>query len=187
MKITEVRIKLIEDAAERLLAFCSITLDSAFVVRDMKIIVGPNGPFVAMPSRKLTSHCQGCGCKNPIRANFCNQCGGKLVDGHRPRDDDGRLRLYADIAHPINARCREMIQQRIVEEYEAEIVRSKEPGYVSRYDDPDEEHRGNGSRHDGGPHENHDDHNDRSGRCGEHEPAQAAPSKPDDTFGAGIL
>ena len=75
MKITEVRIKLIEDAAERLLAFCSITLDSAFVVRDMKIIVGPNGPFVAMPSRKLTSHCQGCGCKNPIRANFCNQCG----------------------------------------------------------------------------------------------------------------
>jgi stage V sporulation protein G len=140
MKITEVRIKLIEDAAERLLAFCSITLDSAFVVRDMKIIVGPNGPFVAMPSRKLTSHCQGCGCKNPIRANFCNQCGGKLVDGHKPRDD-GRLRLYADIAHPINARCREMIQQRIVEEYEAEIVRSKEPGYVSRYDDPDEDHR----------------------------------------------
>ena len=115
MKITEVRIKLIEDAAERLLAFCSITLDSAFVVRDMKIIVGPNGPFVAMPSRKLTSHCQGCGCKNPIRANFCNQCGGKLIDGHRPRDDDGRLRLYADIAHPINARCREMIQQLIVE------------------------------------------------------------------------
>lgn len=142
MKITEVRIKLIEDAAERLLAFCSITLDSAFVVRDMKIIVGPNGPFVAMPSRKLTSHCQGCGCKNPIRANFCNQCGDKITDGHKPRDDDGRLRLYADIAHPINARCREMIQQRIVEEYEAEIVRSKEPGYVSRYDDPDDDHRG---------------------------------------------
>src|SRR6056300_1589726 len=78
VKITEVRIKLIEDAAERLLAFCSITLDAAFVVRDMKIIVGPNGPFVAMPSRKLTSHCQGCGCKNPIRANFCNQCGEKV-------------------------------------------------------------------------------------------------------------
>ena len=189
MKITEVRIKLIKDAAERLLAFCSITLDSAFVVRDMKIIVGPNGPFVAMPSRKLTSHCQGCGCKNPIRANFCNQCGGKLIDGHRPRDDDGRLRLYADIAHPINARCREMIQQRIVEEYEAEIIRSKEPGYVSRYDDPDpdEEHRGNGSRHNGVPHENHDDHSDPHGRCGEQDSAQAAPSKPNDTFGAGIL
>jgi stage V sporulation protein G len=150
VKITEVRIKLIEDAAERLLAFCSITLDAAFVVRDMKIIVGPNGPFVAMPSRKLTSHCQGCGCKNPIRANFCNQCGEKVVDHHRSREDDGRPRLYADIAHPINARCREMIQQRIVDEYEAELVRSKEPGYVSRYDDPDEDHRG--VRHEGGPH-----------------------------------
>ena len=43
-----------------------------------------------------------------------------------------------------------MIQQRIVDEYEAELVRSKEPGYVSRYDDPDEDHRG--GRHEGGPH-----------------------------------
>lgn len=183
MKITEVRIKLIEDAAERLLAFCSITLDSAFVVRDMKIIVGPNGPFVAMPSRKLTSHCQGCGCKNPIRANFCNQCGEKVVDHHRSREDDGRPRLYADIAHPINARCREMIQQRIVEEYEAELVRSQEPGYVSRYDDPDEEHRG--GRLEGGPHVNHDGRNHDGACC--QEKAQAAPTEPDDDFGAGIL
>ena len=197
MKITEVRIKLIEDAAERLLAFCSITLDAAFVVRDMKIIVGPNGPFVAMPSRKLTSHCQGCGCKNPIRANFCNQCGEKVVDHHRSRDDDGRPRLYADIAHPINARCREMIQQRIVDEYEAELVRSREPGYVSRYDDPDEDHRV--GRHEGGPHVTKERRGGED-REGVAEPAaEADPCSPastasdhaaangDDDFGAGIL
>jgi stage V sporulation protein G len=134
MQITEVRIKLVENAAERLLAFCSITIDAAFVVRDLKLIGGPNGPFVAMPSRKLCSHCQGCGFKNPLRASYCNQCGGRVTNGQVTRDDDGRLRLYADIAHPINAACRDMLQRRIVQEYEAELIRAKEPGYVSRYD-----------------------------------------------------
>jgi stage V sporulation protein G len=142
MEITEVRIKLVEHAAERLLAFCSITIDAAFVIRDLKIIGSPSGPFVAMPSRKLCGHCQGCGFKNPLRAGYCNQCGTKLTTTIAPRDDDGRLRLYADIAHPINAACREHLQRRIVNEYEAEIVRAREPGYVSRYDGMgDEDHR----------------------------------------------
>ena len=57
MEITEVRIKLMEEASERLQAFCSITFDNSFVIRDLKIIDGANGPFVAMPSRKLTAHC----------------------------------------------------------------------------------------------------------------------------------
>lgn len=142
MEITEVRVKLVENAAERLLAFCSITIDAAFVIRDLKIIGGPSGPFVAMPSRKLCGHCQGCGFKNPLRACYCNQCGTKLTTNNLPRDEDGRLRLYADIAHPINAACREHLQRRIVNEYEAEIVRAREPGYVSRYDGMgDEDHR----------------------------------------------
>jgi stage V sporulation protein G len=146
MEITEVRIKLVENTTERLLAFCSITIDGAFVIRDLKLIGGPTGPFVAMPSRKLCSHCQGCGFKNPLRASYCNQCGTKLTNGHLPRDDDGRLRLYADIAHPINAACRDFIQRRIVREYEAELVRARDPGYVSRYDAiGDEEHRPRGS------------------------------------------
>ena len=142
MEITEVRIKLIENAVERLLAFCSITIDHAFVVRDLKIIGGPSGPFVAMPSRKLSAHCHACGFKNPLRAGYCNQCGKKQAENQLPRDEDGRLRLYADIAHPINASCREQIQNRVVREYEAELVRAKEPGYISRYDAiGDEEHR----------------------------------------------
>jgi stage V sporulation protein G len=146
MEITEVRIKLVENTTERLLAFCSITIDGAFVIRDLKLIGGPTGPFVAMPSRKLCSHCQGCGFKNPLRASYCNQCGTKLTNGHLPRDDEGRLRLYADIAHPINAACRDFIQRRIVREYEVELVRARDPSYVSRYDAiGDEEHRPRGS------------------------------------------
>jgi stage V sporulation protein G len=135
VEITEVRIKLMEEPGERLKAFCSITFDDCFVVRDLKIIEGTSGPFVAMPSRKLTSHCPRCGMKNHLRAAYCNQCGSRLEDGRAPKDADGRAKLYADIAHPINSDCREMIQERVIHDYYEEIELAKQPGYISRYDD----------------------------------------------------
>lgn len=135
MEITEVRVKLMEEAGERLQAFCSITFDNCFVIRDLKIIEGASGPFVAMPSRKLTAHCHQCGCKNHLRAAYCNQCGARLKDDRIVKEEDGRAKLYADIAHPINSQCREMIQQRVVRAFEEELEKAKLPGYVSRYDD----------------------------------------------------
>ncbi len=137
MEISEVRIKLMEDAGERLQAFCSITFDDCFVIRDLKIIEGSNGPFVAMPSRKLTTHCEQCGYKNHLRANYCNQCGHRLHVDRTLKDEDGRAKLYADIAHPINSACREMIQDRVIREFYEEQERAKLPGYVSRYDEFD--------------------------------------------------
>lgn len=137
MEVTEVRIKLMDEPGERLKAFCSITFDNCFVVRDLKIIEGASGPFVAMPSRKLTAHCPRCGMKNHLRAPYCNQCGSELSMDRTPVDAEGRAKLYADIAHPINSACREMIQNRVISEYEAELIRAQEPGYVSRYDDFD--------------------------------------------------
>jgi stage V sporulation protein G len=139
VEITEVRIKLMEEPGERLKAFCSITFDDAFVVRDLKIIEGTHGPFVAMPSRKLTAHCPGCRGKNHLRAAYCNQCGTRLKEAPALRDDDGRAKLYADIAHPINSTCRETIQSRVVEAYEKEKARAKLPDYVPSYDDYDED------------------------------------------------
>ena len=135
MEITEVRIKLMEDSDDRLQGFCSITFDNCFVVRDLKIIEGTSGPFVAMPSRKLTMHCHQCGSKNHLKANYCNQCGGRQREAPTIRDADGRTKLYADIAHPINSGCRDMIQKRVISEYRVEVERSKQPGYTSRYDD----------------------------------------------------
>ena len=78
--------------------------------------------------------------KNHLRAGYCNQCGAKLEDGRAPKDADGRAKLYADIAHPINSDCREMIQERVIHEYFDEIELAKQPGYVSRYDDFDFEY-----------------------------------------------
>jgi stage V sporulation protein G len=139
VEVTEVRIKLIEEAGERLQAFCSITFDNCFVIRDLKIIGGTNGPFVAMPSRKLTAHCPQCRCKNHLRAAYCNQCGTRLKEDRTMKDEEGRLKLYADIAHPINSACRELIQDRVIREFREEMVRAKLPGYVSRYEDFDQE------------------------------------------------
>jgi stage V sporulation protein G len=139
VEITEVRIKLMEEGGERLQAFCSITFDDSFVIRDLKIIEGTNGPFVAMPSRKLTAHCPQCGSKNHLRAGYCNHCGGRLKEDRFLKDEEGRAKLYADIAHPINSSCREMIQERVIREFHKEIERAKLPGYVSRYDDFDPE------------------------------------------------
>lgn len=134
MQITEIRIKLMEASEDRLRAFCSITIDGCFVIRDLKIIDGTSGPFVAMPSRKLATHCHRCGYKNHLRANYCNQCGAKLsADAVAPFDSPQKL--YADVAHPINSECREMIQQAVITEFEAELARSDQPGYRSRYDD----------------------------------------------------
>ncbi len=137
MQITEVRIKLMDDPNERLKAFCSITFDDSFVIRDLKIIEGQSGPFVAMPSRKIMVHCPNCGCKNHLKANYCNQCGRKLPEQKIPRDEQGRPRLYADIAHPINSQCRELIQREVIRAYEREIRRAQQPGYVSNYEDVD--------------------------------------------------
>jgi stage V sporulation protein G len=143
--ITEVRIKLMEDnhENERLQAFCSVTFDDAFVVRDLKIIEGTKGSFVAMPSRKLTDRCNHCGCKNHLRARFCNQCGGKLDEDRATRDADGRVKLHADIAHPINSACREVIQSAVVKAYREEKERSKQPGYICTYDDFDADYETN--------------------------------------------
>ena len=107
MEITEVRIKLMDDTSDRLRAFCSITFDDCFVVRDLKIIEGTNGPFVAMPSRKLTAHCPQCGCKNHLRSAHCNQCSARLKDDLAVKDQEGRAK-HAPAVGPAREPSREM-------------------------------------------------------------------------------
>ena len=132
MRVTEVRVKLNLQSQDRLRGFCSITIDGCFVVRDIKIIEGPGGLFVAMPSRKLMTHCARCRGKNHLRSRFCNDCGGKLEEGRHAGEEQGREKLHCDVAHPINGECRTMVQGAIKEAYAAEVEKSKLPGYVVR-------------------------------------------------------
>lgn len=50
MEITEVRVFPVEE--EKLKAYVTITLDGCFVVRDLKVIHGGGGLFVAMPAKR---------------------------------------------------------------------------------------------------------------------------------------
>lgn len=52
MKISDVRIRLVNKEGNKLKAVASITIDDCFVVHDIKVIESDDGAFIAMPSRK---------------------------------------------------------------------------------------------------------------------------------------
>jgi stage V sporulation protein G len=52
MQITEIKVLTVE-GDEKLKAYVTIKLDDCFVVRDMKVIKGVSGYFVAMPAKKM--------------------------------------------------------------------------------------------------------------------------------------
>lgn len=52
MEITEVKVYPVRKPDDKLKAFVTMILDNCFVIRDMKVINGNTGLFVAMPSRK---------------------------------------------------------------------------------------------------------------------------------------
>ncbi|MGE4357631.1 MAG: septation protein SpoVG family protein [Candidatus Omnitrophota bacterium] len=132
MEITEVRILLKnrEKANRRLKAYATVTFDNVFVVRNIKVIEGKQGLFVAMPSRKIQFLCPKCGHNNAIHSRFCNQCGQPLesqqpVSSNRAPFD--RQAEHRDIAHPITQEFREYLQKKVLEAYEKEIKQVNNP------------------------------------------------------------
>ncbi|MDD3906271.1 MAG: septation protein SpoVG family protein [Candidatus Omnitrophica bacterium] len=124
MDITEVKIFLKEGQDKKLKAYATLTFDNCFVVRNVKVIEGNKGMFVAMPSRKMKDPCPKCNFRNAIRSKFCNQCGASLPMTEprtfQPGDDAGKQSEHKDIAHPITAECRDYIQKKVLDAYENE-------------------------------------------------------------------
>ena len=50
MDITDVRVFPVEE--DKLKAYVTITLDNCFVIRDLKVINGTSGLFIAMPAKR---------------------------------------------------------------------------------------------------------------------------------------
>jgi stage V sporulation protein G len=50
MEITDVRVFPVDE--EKLKAYVTVTLDGCFVIRDLKVIQGTTGLFVAMPAKR---------------------------------------------------------------------------------------------------------------------------------------
>jgi stage V sporulation protein G len=53
MEITQVKVFPVDE--EKLKAYVSIVLDDCFLVSDLKVIQGPNGLFISMPSKRKKS------------------------------------------------------------------------------------------------------------------------------------
>ena len=134
MEITEVKLILKEGPDKKLKAYATLTLDNCFVVRNIKIIKGTKGLFVAMPSRKMREACPKCHYKNAIRSKFCNQCGVNLPDTG-PRESSSqepKQSEHRDIAHPITLECREYIQKKVLDAYEAETRTTPAPTEIPK-------------------------------------------------------
>ncbi len=129
MDITDVRVKLVQSRGDRLKAFCSITFDDEFVIRNVKIIDGVDGLFIAMPSRKMSERCAKCGGKNHFKAKFCNECGTALPMKCENQGTKPMRKFYIDIAHPINNKCRQRIQRKVIAAFNEEVERSKQQDY----------------------------------------------------------
>ena len=122
MEITEVRIFLKEGQDRKLKAYATLTFDKSFVVRNVKIIEGTKGLFVAMPSRRMKEWCQKCRFKNVVRSKFCNQCGASLpvYVEQKPaatNDKGEKQSEHRDIAHPITSDFRDYIQKKVLAAY----------------------------------------------------------------------
>ena len=126
MEITEVRIALKDSPDKKLKAYATVTFDSAFVVRNIKVIEGTNGLFIAMPSRRVKQSCPKCGFKNELHSKYCNQCAVQLPQIIKS-ETSGIVNLaqseHKDIAHPITQSFREYLQKSILDAYEQERLK----------------------------------------------------------------
>ena len=128
MEITEIRIFVKEGQDKKLKAYATVTFDNAFVVRNIKVIQGSSGLFIAMPSRKMKNPCPKCSFKNEVGSKFCNKCGASLpLVEHTVVEDEAKAD-HRDIAHPITKDFRELLQAKILEAYKKEIERSNLSG-----------------------------------------------------------
>jgi stage V sporulation protein G len=135
VEITAVRIRLVNTKDNKLRAFACVSLDDCFVIRDIKVINRPLGLFVAMPSRKLTFCCPRCNTKNHLRGKYCNNCGARLSPPRAALNGRGRVKLYADVAHPITPECREMFHNVVIAAFEEELAKAGQPDYQGNSDE----------------------------------------------------
>jgi len=117
MEITEVRISVRDNEGKRLKAYATVTFDNSFVVRNIKIVEGNNGLFVAMPARKARQFCSRCGKKVDVGSRYCNHCGGNMPPPPQENIDSARQSAHQDLAHPINQQFRDYLQSKVLDAY----------------------------------------------------------------------
>lgn len=122
MEITEIRVFAKEGLDKKLKAYITVTFDQVFVVRNIKVIQGPNALFIAMPSRKVKFSCKSCAAKFEIGSKYCHQCGSEVDHKCAEEEPVDAKAEHRDIAHPITQQFRDYLQMEILKAYEKEIA-----------------------------------------------------------------
>lgn len=86
MEITDVRVFPVEE--DKLKGYATVTFDSCFVVRDLKIILGTNGLFVAMPSKKRKDGTYR-DVAHPLNSEMRNAIEKKVLDAYKKAQGEG--------------------------------------------------------------------------------------------------
>lgn len=120
MLVTHVDVKLADKPAERVRAYCKVTIEDCFLLHDVKIVDGKKGLHVSMPSRRLTDYCPECGRKNCLEASYCNFCGEELGE-FEPPQDGLPFNFFVDTAHPITPQCRDYLNGEVLKAYRSEL------------------------------------------------------------------
>ncbi len=130
MEITEVRISLRGGEGRKLKSYATVTFDNAFVVRNIKVVEGNAGLFVAMPARKVKQFCPRCGKRVDVGSRYCNWCGVQLPAP--PKDlTKERQSTHQDLAHPINQEFRDYLQNKVLEAYYREKEKEEQREKIS--------------------------------------------------------
>ena len=93
MQITDVRVFPVEE--EKLKGYATITFDDCFVIRDLKIISGTSGLFVAMPSKKRKDGTYR-DVAHPLNSEMRNAIEKKVLDAYRAAAESGAKPQAAD-------------------------------------------------------------------------------------------
>ena len=86
MEITDIRIKKVASEG-KMKAVASVTFDNAFAVHDVKVIVGPEKLFVAMPSRR-TPDGEYRDIAHPINSDMRNMLESKVLAAYDAIEDE---------------------------------------------------------------------------------------------------
>lgn len=101
MQITEVRVYPVSRPDERLLAYATLTFDDAFVVRDLRIIRGNGGLFVAMPSRKRQDGTYS-DVAHPLKPDLRKQIEDMVIGAYQSEVDKGEGGFSTGISESLN-------------------------------------------------------------------------------------
>lgn len=109
LEITEVIVE--PTPAGKVVAYCSITLNGALAIRNIRLIDVGAGAFMAMPNQRARVACPTCSGPTAIGLPYCGRCGAPVPEA------PPECPVHHDTCFPVSAEARRFIQDAVMAEY----------------------------------------------------------------------